>query len=424
MKNERRFMRGVNALLPEHGFAVDELMPPAQAVIAYFACVRVRPPGEEPVALEDASGRFLAGDIHAGQNVPALARSTMDGFAVRSEDTPGTLQLGGEVAMGEVWPGTLGRGQALSIPTGGALPTGADAVVPIEAARVGPESVEIQHAVPVGDCLTQPGDDMRAGEQLLQRGRRIAAAESSVLATLGYHTVNVFRRPKIGVLSSGDELVGLRGETGPAQVRDSNRFAIGAALRARGADVVSFKTVSDAPGALERSLSQALAECDAIVLTGGSSVGHRDMTPRAIASLGDPGIIVHGLRVKPGKPTVLAAIGSKPIIGLPGNPTSALIILEAVVAPIINALTGSAQRKMFVTAVLEEPISGREGWTWYVPVRIHDEGERYRAMPLPIHSFSTSLPARADGFIIMDERTSVIQAGTAVRVQAFSEEVS
>jgi molybdenum cofactor synthesis domain-containing protein len=396
-------------------------MPPEQAVIAFLARAQLAAPGEETVELEASAGRFLAKDIHADCDYPAAARSTMDGFAVRSNDTPGKLRIAGDVRMGELFTGTIGAGEAARIPTGGFLPSGADTVVPIEQANVAGEMVTFEDAVPSGECLAFAGEDMRQGEAILQRGRRIGASEISVLATLGRARVAVYRRPRIGIISSGDELVGLGERAGPAQIRDSNRYAIAASLRAKGCEPVAFATVPDRPGALEKAIAQALTQCDAIVLSGGSSVGSADLTPGAINNVGEPGVVVHGLRVKPGKPTVLALLGRKPVIGLPGNPSSALIILEAVISPVIATLTGNSGRSLFVTAVLQEPVSARTGWTWYVPVRVSDAGGRYLARPLEIRSFSASLPARATGFLTVAEDVTVIARGDSVRVQLLTE---
>lgn len=406
------------------GFNPADLLPPQQAVISFLARAALKKPVTQRVALEQSFGRILATDARADRAYPAVARSTMDGFAVRSADTPGTLRICGTVAMGELWSGTLGDGEAVHIPTGGALPDGADAVVPIEQAAVAGSSVTIAEAVARHDCITQPGDDMRAGEVLLKAGRRIGPSEAAVLATIGCAEVAVYRRPAIAVLSSGDELVGAGDAAAPAQVRDSNRYAVAASLEAAGARTIAFAPVPDEPGALEAALAKALDSADAVFLTGGSSVGERDRTPQAIAALGEPGVIVHGLRVKPGKPTVLAAIGGKPVIGLPGNPASALMILEAVMGPVVRSLTGNACEPLLVEAVLEEDVRGRAGWTWYVPVRLRSDGARYLAQPLPIRSASVSLTARAGGFLTMEEAVTDIPRGTTVRIQPLTEGLS
>lgn len=417
-------MRGTHAVLPEHGFTTSALMPPKQAVIVFLARAALAAPVVQTVAIAESFGRILARTTAADGDYPQIARSTMDGFAVRSGDVPATLQLTGEVLMGRLFEREVRPGQTVRIPTGGALPHGADAVVPIEDAVTEGDRITIARPVAPMDCVTPVGEDMRAGEQILHAGRRIGGAEASVLATLGISQVSVFKRPRIGVISSGDELVGIGQTRGPAQIRDSNRYAVGAALHRHGCETVAIPTVTDRPGALEAALKDALAACDAVIVTGGSSVGLADRTPAAIDAAGAPGVIVHGLRVKPGKPTVLASIGGKAVIGLPGNPASALMILEAVIGPILAALTGFTGRAYTVNACLEESTSSRAGWTWFVPVTLRDDGRRYLARPLAIRSSSTSLLARAHGFLTIDEEKSQILEGELVRITPFSEGLS
>ena len=326
------------------GFQTDALLAPEQAQRRYFELAHLRAPQTEFVALERAFGRILAQDALADAQYPAAPRSAMDGFAVRAAETPGRLRIAGSVRMGHPWDGELPPGSAVRIPTGGVVPAEADAVVPIEDAVESGEEVTIAAAVPVGDCVTPAGSDMRAGELLLKAGRRIGGAEFGLLATLGVTSVPVYRKPVVAVLSSGDELVDAASVPGPGQIRDSNRWAIAGTLEALGAVVRHVPTAPDEPAHLEALLREAVAACDAVVLTGGSSVGEKDLTPRIVQRLGHPGVLVHGLRVKPGKPTVLAAIDGKPVIGLPGNPASALMILEAVAAPAIRAIAGGGAR--------------------------------------------------------------------------------
>ena len=415
-------MRVSDPLLPGRGFDPERLLAPQQAMSLFFSRAQFAPAKQETCALRDARSRILACDIAADGDYPRTARSTMDGYAVRSADLPGDLRIAGSVAMGQWLQVTPGPRQAVEIPTGGAVPLGFDAVVPMEDAVRDGDQVTIAHAVPAGDCITHIAEDMRAGEIVLRAGRRIGPAESAVLATLGYEQVPVLVRPVFGVLSGGDELVAPGAEPNPAQVRDSNRFAIAAALESMGALARHFPTVGDNPGQLEAALRAALPECDGLIVTGGSSVGERDGTPGAIEALGEPGVIVHGLRVKPGKPTVLAAVGAKPVIGLPGNPTSALMIFEAVAEPVVRALTGWHRRRFSVSAALAEPLRGRPGWTWFVPVRLEDSGEWYVARPLQIRSSYVSLAARADGFVTLGEDDGPLEAGAIVNVRRFSEE--
>jgi molybdopterin molybdotransferase len=233
-------------------------------------------------------------------------------------------------------------------------------------------------------------------------------------------TPSVYRRPRFGIISTGDELVAAADVPGIGQVRDSNRWAIGGALTAMGADVVQLPNVTDDAALLRAAIAGGLAQVDGLFLTGGSSVGERDLTPDAIDAFGRPGVIVHGLRVKPGKPTVLGAIGPKPVIGLPGNPTSALMILEAICAPVMAALTGDRDSQPSrVAAIAGAPFIGRAGWTWYVPAQIRRDSGGERAFPLPLRSAHTSLLARATGYVLLTEDRSEIAAGEPVEVIRF-----
>jgi molybdenum cofactor synthesis domain-containing protein len=411
-------MQDSTALL---SFAADRLLAPEQALIAYFSRASIAAPGIEHVPLVAAAGRILGADAVAGEEHPSHARSTMDGFAVFSGDSDPRRRLAGEVAMGEPPPHALAAGTAMRVPTGGALPAGADAVVPQEDATVEGATIVLHEPVAAGDFVTQRGEDIALGETVLRAGRRIGGPELGVLATLGIASVPVFRRPRIAIVSTGDELVDPHGPLALGKIRDSNRYAVGGALAAFGADPVHLPRAPDTREALRAALERGLAECDAVVTTGGSSVGARDLVPRIVAELGEPGPIVHGIRVKPGKPTLLAAIGNKPVIGLPGNPASALTILEAIVRPIVAAMTGErGGRPIVLEAVAATAFVGRSGWTWYVPAKLSARNGRLLAEPLVLRSAQTSLLARASGYATIGEDPSGIAAGEPVRVTLFS----
>ncbi len=403
------------------GFDVERLLAPEQAIIAFFARARIAPAGIERVPLSDAAGRVLAEDANARENVPSHARSTMDGYAVASADGSASRRVVADIAMGAPPPRALSAREAMRIPTGGALPSGADAVVPQEDVQHERDAVVPRERVVAGDAVTQRAEDIRAGDVVLAAGRRIGAPELGVLATLGSTTVPVYRRPRVGIVSTGDELVAIDRAPGPGQVRDSNRYALAGSLAAMGAEPVQLPHAADIAGALHAIAGDGLAACDGLVLSGGSSVGERDFVPRVVSELGPPGILVHGLRVKPGKPTVLAAVGCKPVIGLPGNPTSALLILEAVVRPIVLALTGAKATTLTpMSARARTPFVGRAGWTWYVPVRVLLAGGALVAEPLVIRSAYTSLLTRAAGYAIIGESDARVDAGESVLVYPFS----
>lgn len=414
-------MRDSAALLPGATFQTERLLAPEQALLVYLSRMTFERPEVETVSLDGAFGRVLALDAVADDAYPSHARSTMDGFAVVAAS--GTAQrIVGEIRMGHAPPRAIGPGEALRIPTGGALPDGADAVVPIEDVTLAGDSLEILDAVVTGDNVTPRGADMAPEEVALRAGRRLGGPELGVLATIGVVEVPVFRRPVVAIASTGDELIDPRDKPGIGQVRDSNRFAIAGALTALGCAPLQLPRAQDTRESLEATLREGLERADAVVLTGGSSVGERDLTPDAIDDLGKPGVIVHGLRVKPGKPTVLAAIGSKPVVGLPGNPASSLMILEAIVSPVFVALTGATPRlPLSYEATAARDFKGREGWTWYVPAALErDPGRGLLATPLPLRSSHTSLLARAHGYVVLGESDARVAAGERIAVHPFS----
>ncbi|MDB5027663.1 MAG: moeA [Candidatus Eremiobacteraeota bacterium] len=401
----------MRALRPGATFETDRLLAPDEAIAAYLAAVPVRPRGTERVPLQAAFGRILARDAVAGESYPADDRSTMDGFAVRSEDGTASRRIVGAIRMGQAPPGPVAAGEAMRIPTGGVLPPGADAVVPIEDAQER-DGVMTPAAAPEPRAFFTPqGEDMAPGDLVLPKGRRIGAPELSVLATLGDVAIEVFLRPRVAVISTGDELVDAGELPGTGQVRDSNRWAVAGCLAALGCEVIHLPRAIDEVAAIRDGIAAGLRVADAVVLTGGSSVGARDHVPAAIDALGAPGVVVHGLRVKPGKPTVLAAVGTQPVIGLPGNPTSALTILDAIASELIRALTGQAEaRRSTVAATAGEPFAGRAGWTWYVPAALDGD----QARPLALRSSHTSLLARADGYVVVGPGRARIESGEPV----------
>jgi molybdopterin molybdotransferase len=415
-------MRSTQALLPGATFETDRLLSPQEALAAYAAAVTLGPLGAEVVPLATAFGRILAVDAVAAEAFPPHPRSTMDGYALRSQDGLQPRLITGEVRMGQAPPRAVGPGEALAIPTGGTLPAGADAVVPIEDVDVAGDRLTVRVAPAAGDCFTPIGSDMAAGDVAIAAGRRIGGPEMSVLATLGTVLVSVYRRPRFAIVSTGDELVDAALAPGIGQVRDSNRWAIAGALAALGADAVHLPNAADDLDALRSIVAAGLAQADGVILTGGSSVGERDLTPDVIATFPGPGVIVHGLRVKPGKPTVLAAVGSQPVIGLPGNPTSALTILEAVCAPLVRAMTGQRPDRgpATVRTTAGAAFGGRAGWTWFVPAELRAEGDGERAYPLQLRSAHTSLLARASGYVVLSEDRPEIAAGEPVEVVRFS----
>ncbi len=423
MQDSAAVLPSVSALNEARGaFEGERLLAPAQALARYFGTVALPKPRRETVPLDAAYGRIAASDVVAREDHPGFARSTMDGYAVASvaARAGARLRVTGEIRMGAAPPHAIAPHETLRIPTGGALPGGADAVVPQEDVARDGDAIVLRDAVAARACITSRGDDIGCDETLFPAGRRIGAPELAVLATLGYARVEVYARPRVAIVSTGDELVDPARTPGIGQVRDSNRYALGGALLALGTEPVHVAGVADDERAVAVALHEALESCDGILLTGGSSVGAHDVVPRAIARLGEPGIVVHGLRVKPGKPTLLGAARGKPVIGLPGNPASALAICEAVVRPILQMLSGERiTPPMAYEAIADAAFTGRLGWTWYVPARMTLRGTRLHATPLPLRSAHASLLARAGGYAMLGENDARIEVGGMVRIFPF-----
>jgi molybdopterin molybdotransferase len=402
----------MRAMQPGAAFDPDLLSTPEAALATYLRAVRLEPVVCEDVPLAAAYGRILARDAVALTPYPADDRSTMDGFAVRSADAGRPRRIVGPIRMGSPPPGPLGIDEAMRIPTGGVLPPGADAVLPVEDADERDGLLVARAKIGARDFVTARGDDMASGDCVLRAGCRIGAAELSVLATLGHTPVSVRRRPRVAVIPTGDELVDVERVPGTGQVRDSNRWAIAGGLAALGCEPVQLQRAVDERDAIAERIVEGLALADAVVLTGGSSVGTRDAVPAAIDRLGAPGVVVHGLKVRPGKPTVLAAVGSQPVLGLPGNPASALTIFSAIAAPLLRALTGeTSPHPATIATFAAEPFAGRAGWTWYVPAEFVSGGG---VRPLALRSAHTSLLARADGYVVVGPEPTRLEAGSPV----------
>jgi len=298
----------------------------------------------EEVPLAEALGRVLSRPVQAREGVPGFDRATMDGFAVRAADTfgaseglPAYLRVTGEVLMGRAPDGRVGPGEAWRIPTGGMLPEGADAVVMVEhTEEVSPDVVAVLRPVAPEENVVRRGDDVRAGAVILPAGRRLRPQDIGLLAACGVARVSVLKQPVVGVIGTGDEIVGVEATPAPGQVRDVNTPALAAAVCAAGGVPLVFGVARDELSALEEVLAKALAAAEMVLLTGGSSVGARDLTLRAVAALPGSEVLFHGLAVKPGKPTVGAVVAGKLVVGLPGHPVSALVVFEFLVRPLLE----------------------------------------------------------------------------------------
>ena len=393
---------------------------PDDALAAFFGAWTPPPLRVEMVPLEAAAGRVLGHDVRADVDIPEYPRSAMDGFALRAEDVrsagpgrPAFLTLAGEVRPG-ARAAALAKGTAVRIATGAPLPSGADTVVRLEDVFLDTTAVGVSQAVPIGTDVIAAGEDVRAGATVARAGSVVNTATLGMLATLGHERVGVYRRPSVALISTGDEVVPIGTSPRAGEVRNSNGVVLSALLYGLGVETVTRSHVRDDLESLQRAFADALERHDAVVVSGGSSVGVRDFTRAALAGGEPPGVIVHGVRMTPGRPVLLAAAGSRPVIGLPGNPTAAMLVLMTLGAPIIAKLSGRSPATPSTLGTAAQWLTGKPDWASYVPVRI-DSGGGVRPLEHFCSTFVSSL-VEADGYVRIDAERTKIAPGEPVRV--------
>jgi molybdopterin molybdotransferase len=389
-------------------------------------------PQTTPTEVIDTAGalnRVLAESPIAASPLPAFSRSTMDGYAVRAQDTygasealPAYLTLIGESPMGGAPTRSVGRGEAMIIHTGGMLPPGADAVVQIERTQKSTEhEIEVMRAVAPGENVLQVGEDVKPGDRLFSIGHRLRPQDLGGLMALGITQVTVARRPRVGILATGDEVIDPHAEPRPGQVRDVNTYSIGGLIERAGGLPRSGGVIPDDFEALQRAAGALIDQSDALVLSAGSSVSVRDMTSDVIDRLGRPGVLVHGVSIKPGKPTILAVCDGKPVFGLPGNPVSALVVGDLFITPTLWRLQGCAQppRANTVMARLTHNLSSVPGRVDYIQVRLIDRDGEWWAEPVFGKSNLIYTLVKADGMMIIPVDANGVAAGEWVDVRMF-----
>ncbi len=399
----------------------------------FQAALVLEPLGEEQVALSEAWGRVLACDVIAKVDVPSFDRSNYDGFAIRAADTygaqeeaPRRLRLLGEVIATACVPTTdVTSGTALTIATGGMLPRGADAVVMVEHTDQQGSELLVRRAVTPGYGVAFAGTDIAAGETVLRSRQLLTSRETGVLAAIGVATVTVWRRPLVGILSTGDEIIEPGAPMLPGRVYDSNARILADAVRELGGTPRNLGIVRDDLDLLRERLRRALAECDVVLLSGGTSKGAGDVSYRVVAELKDPGIVAHGVALKPGKPICLAVSGGKPVVILPGFPTSAIFTFHEFVAPVLRRLAGrSAESHTTIAANMAVKVNSEIGRTEYLLVGLVPAatGDAIAAYPMGKGSGSVTTFSQADGFVTIGRHEEILAAGQPVQVQLLSRE--
>ncbi len=394
---------------------------------------RLRPLPPRRVPLTEALGCVLAEDVAAGEDLPPFANSAMDGFALRSEDVRGAdqgspvdLRVVGEVFAGSAKLPKVEPGTAVRIMTGGPLPPGADAVVPVERTKTSGETVRVQLAPPERGFVREAGEDVRAGAVVLERGRPVDPAAVGMLASVGRHQVPVHPKPRVSVVSTGDELVDPGEPLGPGQIRDSNSWLLMAQARAAGAEAFRCGRLQDDPDALRRGFALAAAEGDFVLTSGGVSVGERDYTKRVLAELGD--VTSWRVAMQPGMPQAFGMAAGTPLFGLPGNPVSCFVVFEVLVRPALRRLAGMPDDRLDrprVMARLAEPVRSPAGRVSFLRVRLEAGADALSASLTGAQGSGVlSSVVAADGLAVVPADQTELPAGAEVSVILLREDLT
>jgi len=404
----------------------------------FRAAVNLAPRGAERLPVDAALGRVLAADVVSPVDVPSFDRSNVDGFAVVSDDTfgaseevPRSIRLADETIHTGIPPHTtVARGTAVAIATGGMMPRGADAVVMVEHVHVRGDELLVSRAVTPGSAVSFAGTDITTGETVLRRGRVLTSRDTGVLAAIGVAHVDVWRRPIVAILSTGDEIISPGQPMEAAKVYDSNAQILSDAVLELGGEPLRLGIVADDLDALRGRLRDAIAAADVVLLSGGTSKGAGDISYRAVAELRDPGIVAHGVALKPGKPICLAATHGIPVVVLPGFPTSAIFTFHEFVAPVIREQAGrGAESAATVQARLAVKVNSEIGRTEYLLVSLVETVDErsgaasLAAYPMGQGSGSVTTFSRADGFTTIGRHEEIVEAGATIDVRILGNEL-
>jgi len=391
------------------------------------------PVGEEIVPLDKAFGRVLRKDIISPEDLPGFPRTSVDGYAIRAKDSfgaaeslPALLEIAGEVGMGQVPSMTVAAGQAVKISTGGMVPNGADGVVMVEYCHLMDQTtVEVSRAISPQENVIQPDDDFKKGAAVLRKGWKLRSQDVGVLAGLGVTEVTVHRKPRVAIISTGDEVIPVQEKPKPGQVRDINTYTLSAFCTEKGAEPVPLGLCRDDFEKLRNMLLKGLETADTVWISGGSSVGTRDLTLKVFESIEGTELLVHGISISPGKPTIVARKGATAVFGLPGHTASAMVVAEVFLAPFLARLGGETtfgervQNK--VSAKLSRNIESASGRDDFIRVRLIQKDGEWIAEPIFGKSGLISTLVEADGLLRIDRNTEGLYQGQEVEVMKFKE---
>ncbi len=408
----------------------DNVMTAETALRLLLEGLPAKMPDEIRVPIEDSLGMICAEDVRSAEDLPHFARSTVDGYAAVAEDTfgasevmPAYLTLSREIFMGESPEVILSRGSACKIPTGGMLPRGADSVVMFEHVQnVDEAMIEVLRPVVPGENVIQSGEDVRKSETVILRGRKIRPQDIGACAGIGITELTVYRKLRVSIISSGDEIVPAEMSPALGQVRDINSYVLAAMLSAAGALPLKKGIFRDDYGALRAIIESSLNDSDVIILSGGTSVGTKDMIARIIDDIGNPGIMFHGVSLKPGKPVIGGIIGEVPVFGLPGHPAAVGVCFDVFIRPVLLRLSGLRERfdsRNIVKARLAKNVSSSQGREEHIRVMIEEREDGLWAMPVLGKSGLIATLVKADGTFVIPLNINGVEAGEVVEVRLF-----
>ncbi len=410
----------------------DELITVDKALELLLRHAPFKIPEEIALPLEESYGYILSGDIVSPEDLPSFSRTTVDGFAVNAADTfgategmPAYLNIKGEIKMGDRPQFVLNKGEAAKISTGGMLPQGADAALMFEhTQQVDEKMIEALRPVSPGEHVIRAGEDAKTGETILRKGRRLRPQDIGALAGLGIATVWVYKKPKVSIISTGDEIVPVDRPVNPGQVRDINSYTLSGLISGAGGVPERTGIFKDEYEIIRNVVRDSLKDSQMVLISGGSSVGAKDMTAKIIDDSGEPGVLFHGVSLKPGKPTIGGVVNGIPIFGLPGHPAAVSVCFGLFIMPVLEILSGLAEpgfekKKRIIMAKVTKNVSSSPGKEEHVGVKLEEKNGEIWAAPLLGKSGLITTLTQADGMAVIPLRKTGVREGEFVEVRLF-----